>query len=436
MTILMRVALVSLVIGAVCLAGPLLLSAQTLSLADGLSAVTQENRLIRIRQQEEAMSQADTLIARSGLLPHVDASYNQNYTEVQPGVRIGNLTAPTAEKSSYGYSLAIKQILYDFKGISSQFEASKKVFEGKQLDTKRIRNDIALQFAFTYFDLLEAEKLIMVAEKERERFQSHLEVARSLYDQGTITKNDLLQAEVRLSDATQKLLTVRNLRKIHASQLNNLLARPLTTSIVAEEVQRTITDGAGLDEAQRYAEKERYEVKIINLAIDAVKFEERSREAEYLPKLFAAGQYDYAKNKYQLHEGAWSLLLGMNINFLSGGSTKAELSKLMYQKMQLVTERQKLIDDIKLQVERYYLDMENARDRIRVTKDSIGQAEENLKINRTKYMEGVGTATDLIDAITLLTVAETNYYRSLYDAYRSEAGFIYAMGRDLPEVYR
>jgi outer membrane protein len=87
-------------------------------------------------------------------------------------------------------------------------------------------------------------------------------------------------------------------------------------------------------------------------------------------------------------------------------------------------------------VERYFLDMTNGRDRMQVTRDAIGQAEENLKINRSKYREGVGTATEMIDAITLLTVAETNYYRSLYDFNRAEAGFAHASGRDLPEVYR
>ena len=80
--------------------------------------------------------------------------------------------------------------------------------------------------------------------------------------------------------------------------------------------------------------------------------------------------------------------------------------------------------------------MVNAKDRIKATKDAIGQAEENLRINRIKYSEGAGTATETVDAITLLTVAETNYYRSLYDYYRSEAGFQYATGRDLMEVYR
>jgi len=32
-------------------------------------------------------------------------------------------------------------------------------------------------------------------------------------------------------------------------------------------------------------------------------------------------------------------------------------------------------------------------------------------------------------------VAETNYYRAIYDFRRAEAGFYYATGKDLREVY-
>jgi outer membrane protein len=409
---------------------------EKLTLQEGLRLVTEENRLIRIKQQEEAISEADILVARSGLLPRINASYTQNQTQFQPGVRLGPQSAFTAERSFYTYSVALRQILYDFAGISSLYEASKKVFETKQLDTKRIKNGVALQFAFAYLDLLEAEKMATVAVKEKERLESHLKTAQNLYNEGVITKNDFLQAQVRLSDARQKLLTAENLAKILRSRLNNMLTRPLASHIEVEEVTRPLSTSAGLDAALEYAEKERYEVKIVNVTLEATALEESSKKSEFFPRFFMEGRYDYTKNKYQLEEGNWGLAVGMNINLLSGGSTRAELSKLTHQKLKLATERRKLIDDIKLEVERYYLEMINAGDKARVTKEAISQAEENLKINNVKYLEGVGTATEAVDAITLLTQAETNYYRSLYEFYRSEAGFFHAMGRDLPEVYR
>ena len=103
--------------------------------------------------------------------------------------------------------------------------------------------------------------------------------------------------------------------------------------------------------------------------------------------------------------------------------------------MRVIQQKSKLGEDIHLELEKYYLDVTNAAERLSVTKSAIAQAEENLRINKSKYAEGVGVATDVTDAIALLTLAKTNYYRSLYDYYRSEAGYMYATGKDLREAY-
>jgi hypothetical protein len=41
----------------------------------------------------------------------------------------------------------------------------------------------------------------------------------------------------------------------------------------------------------------------------------------------------------------------------------------------------------------------------------------------------------VLDAVSLLTVAETNFYRSLYDMKKAEAAVLYATGKDITEVY-
>lgn len=84
----------------------------------------------------------------------------------------------------------------------------------------------------------------------------------------------------------------------------------------------------------------------------------------------------------------------------------------------------------------YVLDLNNARERIQVNRGAADQAQENLRINRVRYDAGEGIATEVLDAVTLLTTAETNYIRAIYDFRRSEAGMYYAIGKDLREVYR
>lgn len=412
--------------------------AEVLTLPRGLNLAVQNNRLIKIAQHEEAVSGADTLIARSPLFPSINASLSQTFLASQPGAIFGPQSVYTAEKDFHSFSLSIQHILYDFSGNASRYETSMAVLKTKELDTARIRNLVALDFSLIYFDMLETEKLTSVAEKEAQRLESHLKDARHLYDSGVITKNDLLQAEVRLSDARQKLLSVKNMRAIHAARLNNALARPIKTDVLIIDIQenQAAIPYNEVERAWDTALKQRPEMMIVDETMRAFNLEEKTKESEYYPKFFVRGSYDFTDNQYQVHEGNWALTLGMGMNIFSGGSTKAGLLKIENQKLQLTEQKAKIEDGIRLEVEKYYLDMENARERIKVTKDAAGQADENLRINRVKYKEGAGTATDVLDAVTLLSVADTNYHRAIYDLKRAEASLLYALGMNLSEVYK
>ena len=114
---------------------------------------------------------------------------------------------------------------------------------------------------------------------------------------------------------------------------------------------------------------------------------------------------------------------------------KPKYPRFCIREQQLLEQKRKLIDDIKLEVEKNYLDLKNALEKIQVTKDAVGQAEENLRINRIRYEEGVGMSTDVVDAITLLTTAETNYYRAVYELQRARGRAPYAIGLDLVSMY-
>ncbi len=409
--------------------------AQPLALLDGLKIVTQENRLVKIRQQEERIAHEDTIIARSKLLPSVSTSYSQTLLEHQPGLHAGSSITPIGESSFYTYQLAVQQILYDFGGVTSLYQAAKLTEETKRLDTKRTRNSIALTFTLLYFDVLESEKMIEVAEKEVESLASHARVAAELLKSGLITKNDLLQAEVRLADARQKLLNAQNMRKINGARLNSMLAWPLSAPIHVVEPTSPRPDAPQHEGAADIAERERPEMQIADTTLKALMYEETARKSDYYPKFLAQGEKDYTKNKYAAYEQNMGITLLMQLNLFNGGSTRAAVEKAQLAQSRLRIERKRLADDIGLELEKYYLDMINAKESVRVAKEAISQAEENLRITRTKYAEGVGIARDVTDAIALRTIAETNYYRALYDSYRSGAGYLYAMGKNLKEVY-
>ena len=414
-------------------------SAEVLTLPEGLKIVAEKSRIITISRSDEQIAEADAESVRSKLLPTINAFAGWSALAHQPKALFGPLIVPVSDKNFLAYSISIQQTLFDFRGNAARYDASRTAFAAKRLETQRVRNFAAIEFVLVYLDLLEQEKMITVAEKETEALDAHRRNAQSLYDEGVITKNDLLQAEVRISDARQRLLTARTTRSLLASRINSILMRPLRTEVQIhdiEEGQAGVVSSFSVEAAWELAEKQRAELQIADETLKALGFQETARRSDYYPRLFVTGGYDYTENKYQLHESNWSMTLGLSLNLFSGGETRAELKKIGYQREKLLEQREKLRDDIRLEVEQYLLQSLTASERLQVAKDSVRQAEENLRINIVKYEEGIGTGSDVLDAVSLLTIARTNQYRTLYDLRKSEAAVFYATGRDLLEVYR
>jgi outer membrane protein len=408
---------------------------ETLTLREGLAMATRDNRLVEIRRREERMSRSDTAVARSKMLPTVDIAYGQTILEHQPGVVFGDQSAPTAEKSFNSYQVIIRQLIYDFGATDAFYNAAKLTEETRKLETRRTKNGVALDFTVLYLDALLADKLVAVAKKEAATLEAHLRVATALLNEGVITKNDALQAGVRLADSRQRLLAAENARKISEAALNNLLTRPLGGAIDVVEPPRPSSAVLWGEEAEAAAENERPELQELDVALRIVVHEETARRSEYFPKVYGQASYDYTRNKYVTHDSNAGISVSAKMNLFNGGSTRAEMQKLEVVRSRLRIERQRLFDDIKLELRRHFLDMTNARQRVTVAQSAISQAEENLRITRVKYAEGLGIATDVTDAITLRALSETNHYRALYDGYRSEAQYLHAMGRNLEEMY-
>jgi outer membrane protein TolC len=88
-----------------------------------------------------------------------------------------------------------------------------------------------------------------------------------------------------------------------------------------------------------------------------------------------------------------------------------------------------LAQAVRLQVQKAYLDLETAGQRIEVSQQATRQAEESLRIIRNRYEAGLTTVTDLLRAETAVTQARTNFLRALFDQRVSAANLELQTGR-------
>ena len=107
------------------------------------------------------------------------------------------------------------------------------------------------------------------------------------------------------------------------------------------------------------------------------------------------------------------------------GESKVKVTQAEDTKIQLK-------EGIILEVKNDYLNMLVAEKNIAVAEKAIEQAEENLRMSEERYKYQVATATDVLDAVTLLAQARVNYYGALSDFNVAKARLERAMGRMFP----
>lgn len=410
-------------------------AAHALTLEEGLKIIAESGRDVKIAGSNEEAARGAVSLARSPWLPQVNLYGNETWLRYEPTVRFGPVTAATSEDRFLTYGVTANQLLYDFGKTASSIDAAKYNLRAREIETQRARNRSSLEFILAFYDLLEADKLLQVAGDEVKQYAAHRHDAEVRFNAGVVTRNEVLQADVRLADSRQRYLTSENLRSLRASRINSLLLRPLNESVQAEEVKKMPSAGITLDTAWATAEAESPEIRVIDSNIKSKEESIRSSQAEYFPNFYLSSGYQYQENEHMVYPRNWSVIMGANFNLFSGGATSARVHIGRSELASLRTTRDKIADAVRLDVKAAYLDLQSSAQKIEVMKTSIAQAEENLRLQRLRYQEGVGTAIEVLDAVTLLTAAQIDSWRALYGFERAEAGLLYSMGRDLTSMY-
>ena len=183
-----------------------------------------------------------------------------------------------------------------------------------------------------------------------------------------------------------------------------------------------------LEEATEVALKQRSDLKASTDRIGQQEKVVTQTKSQFFPRVYAQAGLNYQQNQFMLHDTQWFGIFGMQWTLFSGLDTKAQVAQTKLKVNQLQEQHKDLDEQVRLDVQNAYLRVKETADRIRVTEKAVTQAEENLRLNEERYKESVGTATDVIDAETLLTRTRVNYYTALYDHQMAKAELLWSMG--------
>ena len=125
--------------------------------------------------------------------------------------------------------------------------------------------------------------------------------------------------------------------------------------------------------------------------------------------------------------------MNLHFNLFNGRADEAKLAESRFLQKRTLAMQAHLAQAIRHQVQKAFLDLETASQRIAVSQQAVSQAEESGRIIRNRYEAGLATVTDLLRAETALTAAKGNYLRAVFDQRVGAANLELQVGRLSPE---
>jgi outer membrane protein TolC len=380
--------------------------------------------------------------AITNFLPQWGGQYS--YTKWSYPAFIGNLNlsenlavlVQQVSSNVYNFNTTLSQPLFTGGFNLATYRSAKLGVDLSKKSLETAKLDLVLQVRVGYFTILRAEKFLAVAEQQVKNFEAQLEVTQAFFDVGIVPKNDVLLAEVNLANARQQLVKAANDLATAKASFNILLRREVNTPFEVVDILAHKAFPLSFEQSLEEALRLRSEIKAAQLNVDQAKENVKIARSGFFPTIRLTGNYSRNADFWTLEGGAkeiasdaWMVQALATFTLWNWGNTAFKVGESKVKVKQAEDSKSQVIDSVTLEVKDDYLNMQVAEKNIRTAEKSIEQAEENLRMTEERYKYQVSTQTDVVNAVTLLAQARTNYYGALSDFNVAKAQLERAMGR-------
>jgi len=412
-------------------------SQQPLTLEESIKIALERNLKLHSATEGVVGSEFRREAAKTDFLPKWTGQYS--YTRYNRPTSVGfsgTSGVGGTSRDLSNFNTSIQQPLFSGGSITSNYRLEKLGVDLSKTNVEVVKRDIVLQVREGYFNILTAEKFLNVAQQQVKQFEAQLEVTKAFFEVGIVPKNDLLQGEVKLANARQALVKAENDVAAAKASFNILLRREIHTPLSVVDILGYKPFPLRFEESLEEALQKRPEIKTAELNIDQAKENVKIARSGFFPVIGLTGNYNKLSDEPDLmgdlRSERWTVQALATFTLWDWRKTASKVGESKVKVTQAEDSKVQLIEGIILEVKDDYLNMLVAEKNLGVAEKAIEQAEENLRMNEERYKYQVATATDVLDAVTLLAQARVNYYSALSDFNIAKARLERAMGRMYP----
>ena len=301
------------------------------------------------------------------------------------------------------------------------------------------RRDTAYRVLESYYRLVQAEKLTLVAAASVEQLQAQLKQSRSFHDNGVVSQDDVLRAQLAVANAQQRLIQMRARVSLEQSRLAVLVGLPADAVIDAQPLADdtpAARDALTMEQAEKTAETQRIEIVEIDKRVDQADREVKVAWLRLAPQVSAVAAYVHNEGSQFVQTNSGYVGAQATWDLWDWGTTSSGISEAKARAHQATLARTKVMDQIRLEVRRAYLELTAATEAMVVAQASVASAEENFRLVKKRYDASAATSFDVVDAEGLLTQSRGQMQTALYDQVIARASLRRAMGTTAERLAR
>lgn len=395
-----------------------------ISKTEVLEKVAQQNRKLKIGQQEVLAARGDFNQTRAVFLPNINASHSAMGTTnplMAFGFKLNQETVTPADFdpsklnnpsqiNMYATKFEVQQPIINVDGIY-QRKAAKAKWEATQMQLARTGDYLSLETERAYMQLQLAYKSVTVLETALNAAEENFRLANNSFKQGYLQQSDVLAVQVRVTEIENQLQYAKS-NVINASEYLEVLMN--------EDVEGVLKPTDSLTVASELVTIEntidsRADIKAMEFATEAYRQNHNADKMTFLPRLNAFGSYElYDDQIFQGDANGYFFGAALTWNVFEGSKRfgKMQKSKAEFNKASFELDEYK--SESKLEINKAERMFTDAKNNLRLTEMALEQSEEALRIRTNRFREGLERTTDLLMAETQFSQKQLEYFNTVF----------------------
>lgn len=347
-------------------------------------------------------------------------------SNISTGNSSGASESPKVDQLLLGQANVSMPLFNGFK-LKNSIDISKDLYKAETFSAAHTKEQLGLQVVDLFAGLYKSQQMTLLIEDNLKSAQQRVTDFKAMEENGLIARNDLLKAQLQVSNIQLSLENSKKNTSIINHELTTLLKLPENTEInididaIKKEMSQNMTtsfEGSRNDLQSLELQKQASE-KAIKLA-----------KGNYYPSLSLVGGYIALDlNNVVTVSNAMNFGVGLSYDlasvFKNGKEVKLANSKAKEAKESLAILSDNIKEEVHQATENYNLSVKQSS----VYDEAVNQATENYRIVKDKYDNSLSTTNDLLEADVEQLQAKINQALSKADIAQKYYELQYASGK-------